>query len=40
MEKKNLNRREFLSCGAMIGAAGLVAPAILTGCANENKQTP
>ena len=24
----------------MIGAAGLVAPAILTGCANENKQTP
>ena len=38
MENKNFNRRQFLSCGAMIGAAGMVAPAILSSCGGGAKE--
>lgn len=38
MENKNFNRRQFLSCGAMIGAAGVVAPALLTSCGGGKEE--
>ena len=32
MKEKDMSRRNFLTTTALIGAAGMVAPAILTGC--------
>ena len=43
MKEKDLSRRKFLTSTAIIGAAGMVAPAILTSCGGGNgnsKQTP
>ena len=40
MKTKNINRREFLTSTAKIGAAGMVAPALLTSCAGSKKNTP
>ncbi|MBQ0127259.1 MAG: Gfo/Idh/MocA family oxidoreductase [Bacteroidales bacterium] len=39
MKKDNINRREFLTRTAKIGAAGMVAPALLTSCGGK-KNTP
>ena len=35
MKKDNINRREFLTRTAKIGAAGMVAPALLTSCGGK-----
>lgn len=42
MKEKDLSRRKFLTSTAIIGAAGMVAPAILAGCSKgtSNAQTP
>jgi len=37
---KKLNRRDFLSTTAALGAAGIVAPSILTSCAGKGKTAP
>lgn len=38
MKQDNINRREFLSRGAKIGAAGIVAPSLLTACKGSSKK--
>lgn len=43
MKEKNLSRRKFLTSTAIIGAAGMVAPALLSSCSGGNgssKLTP
>ena len=42
MEEKTLNRRQFLTGGAMLGTAAVLAPALLTSCngAAETKNKP
>ena len=42
MKEKDMSRRNFLTTTAIIGAAGMVAPAILTGCSKgaSNALTP
>lgn len=40
MEEKNINRRQFLSYSAMIGAAGVLAPSLLASCKNGSANTP
>ncbi len=41
MEEKNLNRRQFLTGGAMVGAAAVLAPTLLASCSGEqSKNTP
>ena len=40
MSSKNLNRREFLSMSAVIGAGAVVAPSILSSCAKGSGNTP
>lgn len=37
---KKLNRRDFLSTTAALGAAGIVAPSLLTSCGSKPKNTP
>ena len=39
MKEKDLSRRKFLTSTAIIGAAGMVAPAILAGCSNNKSAT-
>jgi predicted dehydrogenase len=38
MKKSNLSRRNFLTTAATFGVAGVVAPAILSGCSREKKK--
>lgn len=38
--EKDLSRRKFLTSSAVIGAASLMTPALLTSCGGGNKQTP
>lgn len=40
MEKKDINRRQFLSYTAALGAAGVIVPSVLTSCSNGKKLTP
>ena len=37
MEKEGLSRRKFLTNGALIGAAGMIAPAVLSSCTGGSK---
>ena len=37
MKERDLSRRKFLTNSALIGAAGVVAPAILASCGNGQK---
>jgi len=38
MKKSSISRRNFLGKAAAVGAAGVVAPAILTGCTSKKKE--
>lgn len=40
MNNNKMNRRGFLQKSAILGASGLVAPAMFTACSNEPKMTP
>ncbi len=35
MKKSSISRRNFLGKAATVGAAGIVAPAIITGCSSD-----
>jgi myo-inositol 2-dehydrogenase/D-chiro-inositol 1-dehydrogenase len=38
MKKSEISRRNFLGKAAAVGAAGIVVPSLLTGCAGETKK--
>jgi len=39
MKKSSISRRNFLGKAATVGAAGIVVPSLLAGCAGEAKKT-